>query len=125
MSRPADSGARGLRPGFKVWLIGDDASSPIGRGRWQLLQAIEREGSLRAAAACLDISYRKAWGDLKAAEQSLGVKLIEARRGGASGGDTRLTPAGRAWLRAYGAFQARVSRAVERAFETTFKDLLP
>ena len=125
MKRVADAKPHGIHPGFRLWLVGEDESSSFGRGRWQLLQAIEREGSLRAAAAHLEISYRKAWGDLKAAERALGVKLIAARRGGAAGGDTRLTPEGQVWLRAYGDFQARVGLAVARAFASSFKDLLP
>ena len=68
MNPPAGTGARRLHPGFRLWLSAEDESSPFGQGRWQLLQAIEREGSLRAAAEDLEISYRKAWGDLKAAE---------------------------------------------------------
>ncbi len=112
------------RPDFRLWLAGDDESSPFGYGRWRLLQTIEREGSLRGAAGCLGISYRKAWGDLKATERALGVKLIESRRGGPAGGDTRLTPVGRAWLRAYEVFRSRVARAVSRAFDASFRDLI-
>jgi molybdate transport system regulatory protein len=125
MNPPATLGARRLHPGFRLWLSAEDESSPFGHGRWQLLQAIEREGSLRAAAEGLEISYRKAWGDLKATETALGVKLIEAHRGGAAGGATRLTPAGQAWLRAYDRFRSRVAREVARAFDASFKDLLP
>lgn len=125
MSSAHVEGVNQLRPDFRLWLAGDDASSPFGLGRWQLLQAIEREGSLRAAAASLEISYRKAWGDLKATEQALGVKLIAAHRGGSAGGDTRLTPVGRAWLRAYDRFHRQVARAVERSFKACFEDLLP
>jgi molybdate transport system regulatory protein len=113
-----------LRPDFRLWLVNDDESSPFGPGRWRLLQSIEREGSLSTATECLGISYRKAWGDLRATERALGVKLIESRRGGSTGGGTRLTPVGRAWLRAYDAFHLRVARAVPRAFAASFKDLI-
>ncbi len=124
--RATASGRHGsLRPDFRLWLSADDHTSPFGQGRWQLLEAIAREGSLRAAAARLQISYRKAWGDLRATEQALGVKLVAARRGGAAGGDTSLTPAGQDWLRAYGRFRSRVERAVSRAFDASFKDLIP
>ncbi len=124
MSSPPGAGTSRVRPAFRLWLAGEDESSPFGQGRWQLLQAIEREGSLRAAAASLEISYRKAWGDLKATDRALGVQLLAAHRGGSAGGDTRLTPAGQAWLRAYDGFRKRVARAVDRAFAASFKDLL-
>lgn len=113
-----------LSPRFRIWLAATDHTAPFGHGKWQLLAAIEREGSLRGAAAALGVSYRKAWGDLRQAEQMLGIKLIETHRGGRTGGDTRLTAAGEHWLRAYSRFRARVERAVARAFAADFRDLL-
>jgi molybdate transport system regulatory protein len=126
MSRTPGPAPGSLRPGFRLWLAdAGEGIAPFGPGRWQLLQAIERCGSLRAAAADLAISYRKAWGDLRASERQLGIKLVETRRGGLGGGDTQLTLAGRDWLRAYDRFQASVERAVSRAFVAHFRDLLP
>jgi molybdate transport repressor ModE-like protein len=112
-----------LSPRFRLWLVDADESAPFGHGKWQLLAAIEREGSLSAAAADLGISYRKAWGGLRRAEELLGVKLIETRRGGRDGGDTHLTADGQQWLRAYSRFRSRVERSVARAFDASFKDL--
>jgi len=105
-----------VKAGFKLWLCADDPKEVFGGGKWRLLEAIQREGSLRAAAADLGISYRKAWGDLRKAEESLGVTFLERRRGGSDGGETLLTDEGRRWLREYGRFHSRVERAVKKAF---------
>jgi len=105
-----------LRPRVKLWLDCGTDEGAFGDGRWRLLDSVAREGSLRAAADALGISYRKAWGDLRKAEQCLGIQLIEKRRGGANGGETRLTDAGRQWLAAYDRFHAKVERAVAREF---------
>ena len=104
-----------LAPGVKLWLslAGEGV---FGRGKWQLLDAIHSQGSLRAAAETLGISYRKAWGDLRKAERALGVLLLERRRGGSSGGDSSLTEEGKRWWREYGRFQAEVDSAVAEAF---------
>ena len=80
------------------------------------MQAIDREGSLQAAALALGISYRKAWGDLRKVESALGVVFLERRRGGREGGETTLTEAGRKWLREYRQFHEEVERSVDRAF---------
>lgn len=64
----------------------------FGMGRVMLLNRIEELGSLRKAADSLGMSYRAAWGKLRATEEALGVELVETtgtRRGG-----YRLTPAG-------------------------------
>ena len=104
----------GVRPKFRLWLSSEDAEGVFGDGKWRLLEAIEREGSLKAATDSLGISYRKAWGDLKKAERSLGIKLVEKRRGGRSGGETRLTQAGKEWLVAYGRFRLKVEQVVTK-----------
>ena len=109
--------ATGIRPRFKVWLSKGDTDGVFGGGKWRLLEAIDREGSLLAAAASLGISYRKAWGDLRKAERDLGVTFLERRRGGRDGGESRLTAAGKLWLKEYRRFHDKVERAVEQAFK--------
>ena len=113
-------GPPSLGPQFKLWLSCDDAQGAFGDGKWRLLKAIQREGSLRAATDSLGISYRKAWGDLRKAEKSLGVKLIERHRGGSSGGETSLTDAGKDWVRAYNAFRERVAQNIATEFDAVF-----
>lgn len=106
-----------LRPRLKVWLECDTGEGAFGDGRWRLLETVAREGSLKAACDALGISYRKAWGDLRKVEACLGIRLIEKRRGGADGGETLLTDAGRQWLAAYKRFRSKVEKAVDREFK--------
>lgn len=57
----------------------------FGLGRLQLLREVEQRGSLKAAAESLGMSYRGAWGKIKATEELFGEKLIEraaSRRSG-------------------------------------------
>jgi molybdate transport system regulatory protein len=114
----ADAGAGDIRARFKLWLSAGAQDGAFGGGKWRLFEAIERTGSLRAAADALEISYRKAWGDLRKAEKALNLQFLDRRRGGSDGGETRLTDMGRKWLAEYGRFQARVQKAVEKEFQT-------
>lgn len=59
-----------------LWLETEDGVF-FGLGRLHLLERIESRGSLKAAAASLDMSYRAAWGKIKRTERILGFKLIE------------------------------------------------
>jgi len=113
-----------LRARFKLWLNMKDIEGVFGDGKWRLLKAIEAEGSLMAASKALRISYRKAWGDLKKAEECLNIALVEKRRGGNMGGRTTLTDRGRRWVKAYTRFRSDVERAVERAYEKHIKELV-
>jgi molybdate transport system regulatory protein len=58
----------------KIWLE-RNGKTIFGRGREALLHAIEEHQSLYGAAKKLNMSYRAAWGRLKASEARLGVKL--------------------------------------------------
>jgi len=65
----------------------------LGIGRALLLQKIEQYGSLRQAATDMKMSYRAAWGKLKAAEESIGKPLVQKVQG--RGQRYELTPLGR------------------------------
>ena len=58
----------------KIWLERNDKTI-FGRGREELLRSIDELHSLYAAAKKLKMSYRAAWGRLKASEARLGLKL--------------------------------------------------
>ena len=79
---------------YKIWLE-KDGKVIFGQGREKLFEAIEECHSLNAAAKKLNMSYRAAWGRLRASEERMGVRLIESDA--AKKGMT-LTPAARALL---------------------------
>jgi molybdate transport system regulatory protein len=110
-----------LRARFKLWLSSREAEGAFGDGKWRLLRAIESEGSLKAASEKLHISYRKAWGDLKKAEDCLKVALVEKERGGNCGGRTVLTERGKRWVEGYARFRSDIERTVEKAYEKHIK----
>ncbi len=64
----------------KVWLE-QSGRVVFGQGREALLKAIDECKSLNAAAKKLNMSYRAAWGRLKASEERLGIKLVEHASG--------------------------------------------
>ncbi len=103
-----------IEPGVKLWLS-LAGKGVFGEGKRQLLDAINRKGSLQAAADSLGISYRKAWGDLREAERTLGIPFLERHRGGSDGGESRLTEDGRKWLKEYDRFHDEVLESVKRA----------
>lgn len=111
-------------PQMKLWLSSEQAEGVFGDGKWRLLAEIGNEGSLSAAATALGMSYRKAWGDVRKAEQCLGMRLINTQRGGRDGGRTELTECGDRWVGAYAQFRAEVADAVQKAFARHVAHLL-
>lgn len=113
-----------LKPKFKLWLSTKDAEGVFGDGKFRLLRAIEAQKSLKTASDFLHISYRKAWGDLKKAQETLNVPLVEKWRGGTQGGHTNLTNQGKKWLKAYAGFRQDIEKAVDKAYKKHIEELM-
>jgi len=61
---------------FKIW-IEKNGKVVFGKGRDDILKAIDEQRSLNAAAKKLEMSYRAAWGRLKASEERMEMNLVE------------------------------------------------
>lgn len=95
----------------------------FGLGRIKLFEAIEKTGSLSQAAAQLGMSYRAAWGKVKATEERLQLSLVESKQGNRRKGTT-LTPAGKELLQRYSEFQEEAYKLIDDLFEEHFGKLL-
>ena len=113
-----------LKAKFKLWLSTRDIEGVFGDGKWRLLKAIESTSSLTEASESLRISYRKAWGDLKKAQEGLNEPLVEKHRGGIQRGQSTLTEQGKKWLKAYTRFHGDIEKAIEKAYQKHIKELL-
>jgi molybdate transport system regulatory protein len=60
----------------KIWIEDADGAVVFGLGRYRILSAVERLGSLNAAAKELKMSYRAAWGRIKATEARIGRPIV-------------------------------------------------
>ena len=104
----------------KLWI--EVGGKPVfGRGRRFLLEAIDKYGSINQAAREINISYRKAWGYIKAMEERLGIKLIERQTGGRNGGGALLTDEAREFLKKYAAMEKGIRELVDERFDKVFK----
>ncbi len=102
---------------YKFWLSQKDETEILGEQIINLLKDIESEGSIQAAAKKNSISYRKAWGDIKNAEEILKFAITEKTRGGKDGGRTILTEDGKNMLNAF----EELEKEFDKAFYNTAK----
>jgi len=109
---------------YNIWLKRkDDASKVLTEEHLNLLNGIEKSGSLVAAANELKISYRKAWGIIKDAESILGFHLIDKHRGGRAGGHSELTEEGKSLLLAYREMREDFDTSVKRIVKDFFQKI--
>lgn len=104
----------------KIWI--EDASGKVvfGAGRLVILLAVQRHGSLHAAAKELGMSYRAVWGKLKATEERLGQPLVAKRVGGSRGGGSVLTPFAETLLERFQQLDALTRATAETLFQGVF-----
>ncbi len=109
----------GLVARSKVWLEADGQPF-LGDGRYRLLLAVQRNGSINAAARELGISYRKAWSQLQAMEKSAPFPLLIRKTGGKHGGSSHLTPEIMQLMQRFEKLRAQLSDETDRCFEDCF-----
>ncbi len=105
-------GFSGFKPGCKVWLEKDGAV--FGEGLCDLLSLIEKTGSIASAALEMGMSYRAAWGKIKAAEKEWRIKLVNTRVGGDSGGGASLTGEARLLMDRFLDLRNGINRLLEK-----------
>jgi molybdate transport system regulatory protein len=108
---------------IRLWLTDEAGEGFLGEGRYRLLCAIGRLGSLQRAARELGISYRKAWGDIQSVERHVGFAVLKRQRGGRSGGESSLTEQAKWLLESYSKIQTEAEKMVRRRWQTRLKQL--
>jgi len=98
------------RPRLRIRIVfGDDRM--IGPGKAELLERIDRCGSIAAAGREMGMSYKRAWELVGTLNAMFRAPLVESTRGGPGGGGAVLTAAGREVLDLYRAFEQEAAEA--------------
>ena len=95
----------------KIWLE-KGGKVIFGPGRDLLFKAIDECHSLNAAAKKLDMSYRAAWGRVKASEERLGMKLVVTEPGRTG---MHLTEEARTLIRRFDELDRQISARLDEA----------
>ena len=111
-----------MRAATKITFFNEDGEKFFGEGPARLLRGVERTGSLRAASNEMNMAYTKALKLIKNAEAALGFPLTVSTVGGRSGGGSRLTAEGAAWLERYEKYRDACIQANRKLYEEHFPD---
>jgi molybdenum ABC transporter molybdate-binding protein len=103
-------GGEGWSVGLRVW-VERAGQAVLGKGRLELLESIDRQGSISAAARDVGMSYRRAWELVQGINQAAGEPFVRMTLGGARGGGARLTPRGRWAIAVFRELQEHVLQA--------------
>ena len=86
----------------------------FGPGKADLLEAIEKKGSISSAAKSLGLSYRRAWDMVNTMNQSFKEPLVLGVVGGKKGGGSTVTPMGKNLVIVYRKMEKKAFAAVQK-----------
>ena len=109
-----------MKPVTKIQLFDENGEKFFGEGPCRLLEKVEQTGSLRCAAASMEMAYSKALKLVKQAEEALGFPLTQRSVGGKDGGGSTLTPEGREFLHKYEAYRDACVQANRELYANYF-----
>jgi molybdate transport system regulatory protein len=110
-----------VRP--RIRITRDDETVVLGPGKADLLEAVSRSGSIRAAARELGMSYMRAWTLIRTMNDAFRSPLVEKERGGAGQGGARLTERGERVLALYREMDARAEKAIAAVWAKMRKEM--
>lgn len=89
----------------------------LGHGKIELLEHIERTGSLAAAARAMRMSYKRAWELLAAINEMFAKPVTLSLPGRNVEGSTQLTPFGERVIALYRAVERRATKSTAAALQ--------
>jgi molybdate transport system regulatory protein len=107
----------------KLYLVDEEGSKFMGIGVLWLLDMVAEHNSLRKAASALGISYSKAFSMVQNLEKSLGVAVLNRRKGGSSREGATLTAFAVSFLDLYRNFEKQAKKDLNEPFERFRQDL--
>ncbi len=107
----------------KLYLVDEEGNKFMGIGVLWLLDQVAEHASLRKAASALGISYSKAFAMVQNLEKSLGVAVLNRRKGGASRDGATLTAFAIAFLDIYRNFEKQAKRDLNEPFDRFKQEL--
>jgi len=97
---------------IKVKIPYEGTVSAMGPGKADLLEAIDRAGSISAAAKVMKMSYKRAWDLVDVMNKSFQQPLVATATGGNHGGGAQITAFGFDVLHRYRALQSIADAAI-------------
>ena len=111
-------GKRKLHEQVRLRIYGDELI--FGPGIAQIMELVEKTGSLSEACRQMQMAYSKGWRIVKRAENELGFSLMTGNSGGKGGGNMTLTEQGKNFLEKYQAMDAELKKDAQTLFEKYF-----
>lgn len=99
------------------WLVDENDHIIIGEGRQEILETIEKTGSINQTAKIMKMSYKGVWSKIKATENAFNMRVVDTNKKRGS----CLTKEGKELLEKYNLLKKKCMKADDQIFKTVFK----
>jgi len=99
-------------------IVSDNGGIIMGKGRMEILDSINRTGSMNQASKEMKMSYKAVWSKIKSTEKNFGKQVVHSDK--KTG--TKLTHEGRKLLEKYRQLKERCIQADDKIFKDIFLD---
>ena len=100
-----------------------DTEGRIGPGKIELLENIQKLGSISAAGRAMDMSYKRAWDLVDEINRICRQAAVERQTGGRNGGGAALTPFGLSLVARYRKIERDAASAVRKELAALSSDI--
>jgi len=98
------------------WIVDEHNNIIIGKGRMEILENIEKTGSMNQVAKQMKMSYKAVWSKIKATEKNLNAKIVHADRKNGS----RLSREGKELIKKYKLLLKECMASDDKIFDNIF-----
>jgi len=106
----------------KTWLENEAGELVFGKGKTELLELIDKSGSLLKAAKLMGLNYKKAWVHLQQIQNSIEDKLVLSKQGRSKDSGSRLSLRAKELLVKYQILQNDIENFANLRFKQLFEN---
>ncbi len=104
----------------KIWIEDDEENLIFGGGKTEILEYIDKTGSISEAAKEVGMNYKKAWSHIKILEKYVEDDLVFTFKGRGENSGTTLTPKAKEIMEKYNILQKEIKDFGQQKFEELF-----
>ncbi len=108
-----------LKVKTKLWIENKDVGMALGDGTAQILELIDKKGSIAAAADAMGLSYKKVWSQIRTLQNTMNKKYVITTKGRGSGGSV-ITDDAKDFVKKFRKMQREVIRYTNNKFIDIF-----
>ena len=104
----------------KTWIENSEGELLFGKGKTEILELIEQEGSISKASEKIGMNYKKAWTHIKILQKNINDVMVQTKQGGGEDAGTTLTPVALEYMENYRKLQADIENYANERFKELF-----